>query len=141
MAIVNASGGDADGARRRVQASVEALKRFSEAFAVLEVAEPEDVVTEEEPGRKRNDPWLGSEGRHLVWHRCHSALALRQHEAPSAAGQPASSEPERVKSAKAAIRKSVSPDCLTSLIDGRKYKSLKRHLTAHGMTPHDYSTA
>ncbi len=36
------------------------------------------------------------------------------------------------------VRKSVTPDALISLIDGKKYKSLKRHLNKHGLTPEQY---
>jgi predicted transcriptional regulator len=37
------------------------------------------------------------------------------------------------------IRKSVTPDYIISLEDGRKFKSLKRHLsTSHGMSPDQY---
>lgn len=37
------------------------------------------------------------------------------------------------------IKKSVTPDYIVSLEDGRKFKSLKRHLSAHyGMTPDEY---
>ncbi len=36
------------------------------------------------------------------------------------------------------IKKSVTPDYLISLEDGRKYKSLKRHLNTHGMSPDEY---
>ncbi|GLS21123.1 hypothetical protein GCM10007874_41400 [Labrys miyagiensis] len=37
------------------------------------------------------------------------------------------------------IKKSITPDFLISLEDGKKYKSLKRHLSSsHGMTPEDY---
>jgi predicted transcriptional regulator len=37
------------------------------------------------------------------------------------------------------IRKSVTPDFLISLEDGKKYKSLKRHLNSqYGMTPAQY---
>jgi predicted transcriptional regulator len=36
------------------------------------------------------------------------------------------------------IRKSVTPDHIISLEDGRSYKSLKRHLTSRGMTPAEY---
>jgi predicted transcriptional regulator len=36
------------------------------------------------------------------------------------------------------VKKSVTPDAIISLIDGRKYKSLKRHLTGHGLTPAQY---
>ena len=39
------------------------------------------------------------------------------------------------------IKKSVTDDYLISLFDGRKFKSLKRHLSAeHGMTPAEYRT-
>jgi predicted transcriptional regulator len=39
------------------------------------------------------------------------------------------------------IKKSVTPDYILSLEDGRKFKSLKRHLSAHyGMTPEEYRT-
>jgi predicted transcriptional regulator len=37
------------------------------------------------------------------------------------------------------IKKSVTPDYIISLEDGRQFKSLKRYLqTSHGMTPDDY---
>jgi predicted transcriptional regulator len=36
------------------------------------------------------------------------------------------------------IRKSVTPDFLISLEDGKPYKSLKRHLTKLGLTPQAY---
>jgi predicted transcriptional regulator len=38
-----------------------------------------------------------------------------------------------------AVRKSVTPDYIVSLEDGRKFKSLKRHLAGtYGMTPDEY---
>jgi predicted transcriptional regulator len=37
------------------------------------------------------------------------------------------------------VRKSVTPDYIVCLEDGKKFKSLKRHLqNAHGMSPADY---
>jgi predicted transcriptional regulator len=36
------------------------------------------------------------------------------------------------------IRKSITPDFLISLEDGKKYKSLKRHLGGRGLTPNQY---
>jgi predicted transcriptional regulator len=36
------------------------------------------------------------------------------------------------------VRSSVKPDYIISLIDGRRLKSLKRHLTTHGLTPAEY---
>jgi MucR family transcriptional regulator, transcriptional regulator of exopolysaccharide biosynthesis len=38
------------------------------------------------------------------------------------------------------IRKSISPGFLICLDDGKKFKSLKRHLASHGMTPDQYRT-
>ena len=36
------------------------------------------------------------------------------------------------------IRKSITPGYIICLDDGKKFKSLKRHLAAHGMTPDQY---
>lgn len=36
------------------------------------------------------------------------------------------------------IKKSITPDYLISLEDGRRYKSLKRHLSGRGLTPAEY---
>ncbi|WP_246691988.1 MULTISPECIES: MucR family transcriptional regulator [unclassified Methylobacterium] len=38
----------------------------------------------------------------------------------------------------AQIRRSVQHDHIMSFIDGRLYRTLKRHLTAHGLTPETY---
>jgi predicted transcriptional regulator len=38
------------------------------------------------------------------------------------------------------IRKSVTPDYLICLDDGKRFKSLRRHLTMLGMTPDQYRT-
>ena len=54
-------------------------------------------------------------------------------------GQP---EPEETKPTPAANpRKSVKPDHIVSLIDGRPYRMLKRHLGLHGYTPDSYREA
>jgi predicted transcriptional regulator len=42
------------------------------------------------------------------------------------------------KPSAAQIRKSVRPDGIVSFIDGKAYKTLKRHLTANGLDPHSY---
>jgi predicted transcriptional regulator len=36
------------------------------------------------------------------------------------------------------IKKTITPDYIISLEDGKTYKSLKRHLAGRGMTPADY---
>jgi predicted transcriptional regulator len=38
------------------------------------------------------------------------------------------------------IKRSVQPDFLVSLIDGKRYQSLKRHLSKHGLTPEEYKS-
>ncbi|WP_313901105.1 MucR family transcriptional regulator [Methylobacterium sp. J-092] len=38
----------------------------------------------------------------------------------------------------AQIKKSVTPDALISFVDGKRYKTLKRHLSKHGLDPHSY---
>jgi predicted transcriptional regulator len=49
------------------------------------------------------------------------------------------SEPEPVKlTPPVPIRKSVTPDHIISLEDGRPYKTLKRHLSGRGLTPEQY---
>jgi predicted transcriptional regulator len=39
------------------------------------------------------------------------------------------------------VRSSIKPDYLVSLIDGRKYKTLKRHLATNGLTPTNIACA
>jgi predicted transcriptional regulator len=51
---------------------------------------------------------------------------------------PAASEAEALKPA-VPVRRSIHPDHLTCLEDGKKFKSLKRHLmTHHQLTPQQY---
>jgi predicted transcriptional regulator len=53
------------------------------------------------------------------------------------AANPASQIPETLTPA-VSLRRSVTPDYLICLDDGRKFKSLKRHLRQLGMTPDQY---
>ena len=47
-------------------------------------------------------------------------------------------QPEIDRPSAAQIRKSVRPDGIVSFIDGKTYKTLKRHLTSHGLDPRAY---
>lgn len=38
----------------------------------------------------------------------------------------------------ARIRRSVTPDGIVSFLDGKTYKTMKRHLRTHGLDPHGY---
>ena len=53
-------------------------------------------------------------------------------------GEPMLEEPEKVRPA-VPVKKSITPDYLICLEDGKKLKMLKRHLkTAYNMTPEEY---
>jgi len=47
-------------------------------------------------------------------------------------------EAEVEKPTAAQIRKSVTPNGIVSFLDGKTYKTLKRHLTGHGLDPQSY---
>lgn len=52
---------------------------------------------------------------------------------------PAAAKPEKEPlTPPVSIKKSVTPDYIISMEDGRPYKALKRHLTGRGMTPAEY---
>lgn len=53
------------------------------------------------------------------------------------AGEPEPEQPKRAVSARASIK----PDGLISMIDGRRYKMLRRHIAVHGYTPDSYRAA
>lgn len=50
----------------------------------------------------------------------------------------AAAQAEVDKPSAAQIRKSVRDDGIVSFIDGKIYKTLKRHLTSHGLDPRSY---
>ncbi len=50
---------------------------------------------------------------------------------------PQQAEPEK-REPPVSIKKSITPDFLISLEDGKRYKSLKRHLKGRGLTPEQY---
>lgn len=66
------------------------------------------------------------------------ALIAAIHGALAGLGEePAPVEPEYVGAV--SVRKSLAnPDAIISMIDGKPYKALKRHLAANGLTPAEY---
>ncbi|TNC08781.1 MucR family transcriptional regulator [Methylobacterium terricola] len=52
-------------------------------------------------------------------------------------GQAVAEQPEKL-TPPVPIKKTVTPDYIISLEDGRQYKSLKRHLSTRGLTPDQY---
>ena len=51
---------------------------------------------------------------------------------------PVSAADEIEKPTSAQVRKSITPDALISFVDGKPYKTLKRHLASHGLDPYSY---
>ncbi|MGT2479584.1 MucR family transcriptional regulator [Methylobacterium oryzae CBMB20] len=67
------------------------------------------------------------------------ALIASTHAALTGLGQGAATKaPATQKLTPAQIRKSITPGALISFIDGKPYKTLKRHLSTHGMTIEEY---
>ncbi|MCJ2099300.1 MucR family transcriptional regulator [Methylobacterium sp. E-046] len=67
------------------------------------------------------------------------ALIASMHAALGGLGRgDATQAPPTQKLTAAQIRKSITPDALISFIDGKPYKTLKRHLTVNGMTIEQY---
>ena len=65
-------------------------------------------------------------------------LISNVHTALQNVAQPASMQEEVKPTPAVSVRKSVTPDYLISLEDGKQYKSLKRHLRTQGLTPGEY---
>jgi predicted transcriptional regulator len=59
------------------------------------------------------------------------------HRALQGLSAPPQAEPEK-REPPVSIRKSITPDFLISMEDGRRYKTLRRHLAGRGLTPEQY---
>jgi predicted transcriptional regulator len=67
-----------------------------------------------------------------------STLIGSVHSALLNVGNPAPAQPTEKPTPAVPVKKSITPEALISLIDGKPYKSLKRHLTGKGLTPDQY---
>ena len=66
-------------------------------------------------------------------------LIVTVHQALKSLGEPAEPAVEQLdKPTLAQIKKSITPEGLISFMDGKAYKTLKRHLTANGLDLHTY---
>ena len=67
------------------------------------------------------------------------ATSLGSIAASAAQAEPVAEEPpSAVRLTAAQVRKSITADALISFEDGKRYKTLKRHLSTHGLTPAQY---
>lgn len=68
-----------------------------------------------------------------------AGLIVQVHAALVALSAPQAPKEEEVERATPAqVKKSITPDALISFIDGKPYKTLKRHLGTHGLDPYSY---
>lgn len=67
-----------------------------------------------------------------------AAIIETIHTSLASLGAPKAAPEQPKREPLVSIRKSVTPDYLISLEDGKHYKSLKRHLTGRGLTPQQY---
>lgn len=66
-------------------------------------------------------------------------LIVTTYSALKSLGEPTvEAEPKADLPTPAQIRRSVQDDGIVSFLDGKKYKSMKRHLTVRGITPAEY---
>ena len=65
------------------------------------------------------------------------SLISQVHGALENLGKPVQQEPEKLTPLMP-IKKTITPDYLISLEDGKRYKSLRRHLKGRGLTPEQY---
>ena len=70
--------------------------------------------------------------------RVHGAITSLVSGVPMAETDGAAPQVYVDKPGAAQIRKSVRPDGIVSFIDGKSYKTIKRHLTSHGFDPKSY---
>jgi predicted transcriptional regulator len=66
------------------------------------------------------------------------ALVGQVHAALRAADNPAPPQAAEKPHPAVPVKKSITPDFLISLEDGKQYRSLKRHLAGRGLTPEQY---
>ena len=64
-------------------------------------------------------------------------LITSVHRALQGLSAPPQAEPEK-RDPPVSSRKSITPDFLISMEDGRRYKTLRRHLAGRGLTPEQY---
>jgi predicted transcriptional regulator len=87
--------------------------------------------------------WLGNNNTRVQAEEVPAFLrqmhsALNQLATPEATA-PATEEPAQEYTPAVSVRKSLAdPDNIISLIDGKPYKTLRRHLSRHGLTPEQY---
>ena len=97
----------------------------------MSTSSPIELAAEMVAAFVSNNPLPKAELAVLI-HAIHAAVA-RLASAPESA--PAQIE---VKAPAVPIRKSITPDFLICLDDGKRFKSLGRHLTGLGLTPEQY---
>lgn len=105
----------------------------------------EETVNSVELATELTIAWLGNQNNRVVaedvpafFRTMHATITeLSGSGAPATAAADGTAEPEHVPAV--SVRKSLaSKDHILSMIDGKPYKTLRRHLSGHGLTPEQY---
>lgn len=67
-----------------------------------------------------------------------AVLISTVYQALTSLGAPAPEDIQQKPKGAVSIRSSMKPDALVSMIDGKPYKMLRRHIAQHGYTPDSY---
>ena len=116
------------------------------AYSYPERRMSDDNVNSVELATELTIAWLGNQNNRVsaedvpaFLRTMHSTILELSGASPPAseATEAPAAEPEFVPAV--SVRKSLgSKDHIISLIDGKPYKTLRRHLSTHGLTPEDY---
>ena len=90
--------------------------------------------------------WLGNQNNRIqadevpeFLKTMHATITSLANGESGSAGRQDDAETEEQHAPAVSVRKSLaSPDHILSMIDGKPYKTLRRHLSSHGMTPEQY---
>jgi len=120
---------DRQGRSSQVAASQSHHLEFQECALPIEHEKLVELTTEIVAAHVGNNPVEAADLGSLIQN---VFAALEQAGTP-----PAPPEAEKPKGA-VSVRASIKPEHLVSMIDGKPYKMLKRHLSLHGYTPETY---
>jgi predicted transcriptional regulator len=114
-----------------MQASPSLTSVFGEEFFPMPQSDTIETVAEVVAAFVSNNPLPKGELPALI-QTIHDTLARLS-------GGPENAAPhQEPKEPAVSIRKSITPEYLICLEDGKRFKSLKKHLGAHGLTPDQY---
>jgi predicted transcriptional regulator len=110
---------------------VRETSRLPKEFLVMSGANPIELAAEMIAALVSNNPLPKGELPALI-HTVHATITRLAAGPETLRHQPEAQAPA------VPVRRSITPDFLICLDDGKRFKSLRRHLAGHGLTPEQY---